>query len=210
MRWINPSWPINVIWCHKTVSTMAQVATCCLTAPTHYLNQCCLVINEIQRHSPEGNSQEIPQPLNTKIRLTITYQEPHSNFPEANELNDSGKMSVNGRKCRLCYVFFKIGYDLAKIWTENGPAATGTAGVDLVGQEWPGPINLQYRRFFKFTYAMPVVVLLASVAVWEIITFQYRWKFSHSKWASGRRCTVTLMFVHFHDMTFSKYSLHKS
>ena len=28
---------------------------CCLTAPSHYLNQCRLIISKVQRHSSEGN-----------------------------------------------------------------------------------------------------------------------------------------------------------
>ena len=28
---------------------------CCLTAPSHYLNQCWLIISKVQRHSSEGN-----------------------------------------------------------------------------------------------------------------------------------------------------------
>ena len=36
-------------------STLVQVMACCLTAPSHYLNQCWLIISEVQRQSPEGN-----------------------------------------------------------------------------------------------------------------------------------------------------------
>ena len=31
---------------HRTMSTLAQVMACCLMAPSHYLNQCGLIINE--------------------------------------------------------------------------------------------------------------------------------------------------------------------
>ena len=39
---------------HRSGSTLAQVMACCLTAPSHYLNQCWL-ISTIQLHSPDGN-----------------------------------------------------------------------------------------------------------------------------------------------------------
>ena len=40
------SWQVKpAIWPHRSRSTLAQVMTCCLTAPGHYLNQC-LWINE--------------------------------------------------------------------------------------------------------------------------------------------------------------------
>ena len=33
-------WPSDVIWRQKSRSTLAQVMACCLTALSHYLNQC--------------------------------------------------------------------------------------------------------------------------------------------------------------------------
>ena len=42
---VNSLWPIDVIWWHKTRSSLVQVMVCCLTAPSHdlnsyYLNPC--------------------------------------------------------------------------------------------------------------------------------------------------------------------------
>ena len=39
---LNTLWPSDVIWRYRTGSTLAQVMACCLTAPSHYLNQCWL------------------------------------------------------------------------------------------------------------------------------------------------------------------------
>ena len=36
-----PLWPSDTIWRQRSGSTLAQVMACCLTAPSHYLNQCC-------------------------------------------------------------------------------------------------------------------------------------------------------------------------
>ena len=47
----NSLWPSDAIWWHRSGSTLAQVMACCLTAPRHYLNQCWLIINEVQWHS---------------------------------------------------------------------------------------------------------------------------------------------------------------
>ena len=41
-----PLWPSDSIWHHRTWSTLVQVMTCCLTAPSHYMNQCWLIISE--------------------------------------------------------------------------------------------------------------------------------------------------------------------
>ena len=52
---LNSSGPSDAIWRHRSGSTLAQVMACCLMAPSHYLNQCWLIINKVQLHSSEGN-----------------------------------------------------------------------------------------------------------------------------------------------------------
>ena len=61
----NSLWPCDTIWRQRSVSTLAQVMACCLTAPSHYLNQCWLVISEVQWYSYSGNF--------TKDASTINY-----------------------------------------------------------------------------------------------------------------------------------------
>ena len=39
-QWVNSLWSSDVIWRQRSWSTLAQVMACCLTAPSHYLNQC--------------------------------------------------------------------------------------------------------------------------------------------------------------------------
>ena len=85
-RWVNLLWPSEAAWWQRSGSTLAQVMACCLTAPSHYLNQCWLIISEVHIHI-RAISQEMFQPSITKIRLQITYLKFHSNFPGANELN---------------------------------------------------------------------------------------------------------------------------
>ena len=41
----NSPWPGDAILQHRSGSTLTQVMACCLTAPSHYLNQCWLVIS---------------------------------------------------------------------------------------------------------------------------------------------------------------------
>ena len=48
---INSLWPRDAIWRQRSGSTLAQVIAWCLTAPSHYLNQCWLIIIEVQWHS---------------------------------------------------------------------------------------------------------------------------------------------------------------
>ena len=52
---INSLWPSDAIRWHRSESTMAQVMACCLTAPSHYLNQCWLLLIEVLQHLPQRN-----------------------------------------------------------------------------------------------------------------------------------------------------------
>ena len=51
--WFNSLWPNDAILRHRSGSTLAQVMACCLTAPSHYLNQCWLIISKVLYHSSE-------------------------------------------------------------------------------------------------------------------------------------------------------------
>ena len=52
---VNSLGPSDTIWWQKTGSALAQVMAFCLTAPSHYLNQCWLIITKVQWCSSEGN-----------------------------------------------------------------------------------------------------------------------------------------------------------
>ena len=52
---VNLVWPSDAMWRVRTGSTLSQVMACCLTVPSHYLNQCSLVISDDLWHSHEGN-----------------------------------------------------------------------------------------------------------------------------------------------------------
>ena len=47
--------PSDAIWRQRSGWTLAQVRACCLTAPSHYLNQYWLIICEVQWNSYKGN-----------------------------------------------------------------------------------------------------------------------------------------------------------
>ena len=59
---LNSLWPSDPMWRPCSGLTLAQVMACCLTAPSHYLNQCWLIVREIQWHSSDlrAISWEIP------------------------------------------------------------------------------------------------------------------------------------------------------
>ena len=49
---VNSLGPSDAIWRWRSWSTLVQVMACCLTAPSHYLNQCWL-ISKVPWHSSE-------------------------------------------------------------------------------------------------------------------------------------------------------------
>ena len=60
----------------------------CLTAPSHYLNQCWLIINKVQWYLSKSNfTQEIPQPSSLKLTWKLLIYNFISNLSGANELN---------------------------------------------------------------------------------------------------------------------------
>ena len=79
---LNSLWPSDAIKRQGTESTLAQVMACCLTAPSHYLNQCWLIISKVLWHS----SEDLKIPI-SKARLKIPFLESHPDLPGANELN---------------------------------------------------------------------------------------------------------------------------
>ena len=52
---VNSSAHGDAIWWQRSGSTLAQVMAWCLTAPSHHLKQCWLLINEISWYSPGSN-----------------------------------------------------------------------------------------------------------------------------------------------------------
>ena len=52
---VNTLWPSEAMWWHVSVAMLDQVMVCCLTAPSHYLNQCWLIIKGVLWHSPDSN-----------------------------------------------------------------------------------------------------------------------------------------------------------
>ena len=78
--------PSNPIWGERSGSPLAQVMACCLTAPSHYLNQCWLIISKVEWYSSKGKFTRDTLAINYWNYLEIKYLKYHSNFPGANEL----------------------------------------------------------------------------------------------------------------------------
>ena len=53
--WFNSLRPSRVIWRHISGSTLAHVMACCLTATSHYLHHCWVLIGEVVWYLPLNN-----------------------------------------------------------------------------------------------------------------------------------------------------------
>ena len=69
---IKSIWASHHIGQHRSGSILAQAMACCLMAPSHYLNQCCLFISEVLWHSPESYFALSIQFQNYTCRITAT------------------------------------------------------------------------------------------------------------------------------------------
>ena len=52
---VNSMWPGDSICCHRPVSIIAQVMTCCRAAPSHHLNQYWFIIKKVLWHPSNGS-----------------------------------------------------------------------------------------------------------------------------------------------------------
>ena len=68
----DPFWPSDTLWWHRSGSTLDQVMACCLTEPSHYLNQCWIVVNGIQWQARESNFTVSAKSITSIINYTFT------------------------------------------------------------------------------------------------------------------------------------------
>ena len=64
-EFINSLRPSDAIWRQWSWTTLAQVMACCLTAPSHYLNQCWLIIRGVLWHTSESSFAGIAQGIDS-------------------------------------------------------------------------------------------------------------------------------------------------
>ena len=104
--WINSLRPSDAIWLHRSRSTLAQVMAWCLMAPSHYLNQCWLIINEVMWHSPENNFARSALEFNPYHVFRDQTFEITTTSPKSQWINRT-------RRCRSNYLL--VVYNLMKV-----------------------------------------------------------------------------------------------
>ena len=78
----NSLWPTDIIWWHRSGPTFAQEMACCLMAPSHYLNQCWLIIKGIVWPSTQSNFMRSAHEL---LTTSLRGQWVNSSMPKGNK-----------------------------------------------------------------------------------------------------------------------------
>ena len=86
-------WPGDAIWLWWSWSTLVQVMTCCLTAPSHYLNHCWVSSLRSGDIRLTAISLETSQPTVTEISLKIIFLRFYWNSPGTNKLMGPGNFT---------------------------------------------------------------------------------------------------------------------
>ena len=82
----------DVIWWHRSGTTLAQVMACCLTAPSLYLNQCWLIFSKVQWHSSKSNfTKRYPSNQSLNLAWTLLVYK-SSKFPWGQWVKDDKSM----------------------------------------------------------------------------------------------------------------------
>ena len=97
-------WPSDAIWRHRSASILVQVTACCLTTPSHYLNQCWFIIGEVLWHLPQNHFTASAQATGLEMSLKITLLKLLSRLPRANELKRCSESSM-GSNHDNCHIF---------------------------------------------------------------------------------------------------------
>ena len=86
-KYLNSLWPSGTIWWQRSGSASAQVIDCCLLAPSHYLNQCWLIISEVLW--PESNFRMSAQAiiLYNEFENPVVLSKLLPHLPGANDLS---------------------------------------------------------------------------------------------------------------------------
>ena len=86
---VNSLWPGDAIWQHRSVSMLAQVMACCLTATSWYLNYGWLIISKFQWHSSDSKLTIDASAINhLKLSLKLLTKK-HSDLPKNNQLTNN-------------------------------------------------------------------------------------------------------------------------
>ena len=95
VTWFNSLRPSDAIWRQWSWTTLAQVMACCLTAPSHYLNQCWLIIRGVLWHTSESSFAGIAQGIDSGHEFEKDILKNIFKSPRGQWVKDSWGTSMN-------------------------------------------------------------------------------------------------------------------
>ena len=103
--------PSDAIWRQWFWTTLAQVMACCLTAPSHYLNQCWLIIRGVLWHTSESSFAGIAQGIDSgyefeKDILKNIFKSPRGQWVNSISLTHWGRVT-NLSVSKLCHLWIR-------------------------------------------------------------------------------------------------------
>ena len=93
----NSLWPSDVIWHHRSCSTLFQLMACCLTTPSYYLNQCWLLTSDLLWHSNESI-------ITMNGQGAITYNEFQNHTFKITAASSRGQRINSSQSCDIQYI----------------------------------------------------------------------------------------------------------
>ena len=165
----------DIIWWHRSWSTLAQVIACCLMAPSHYLNQCLLIIEIVLWHSSEskvlinltrnigseGTLSKLLLHLLEANGLAVFY------FPMLNSLrpgqnNNHFKDTImNWSLCFTNFIFIQLSSRLICLYVRDILCLLECLILFtyiLKGIKWPSDTTNKYCAIFKFLWLWMILI----------------------------------------------------
>ena len=96
---VNSLRPSDAIWRQWSWTTLAQVMACCLTAPSHYLNQCWLIIRGVLWHTSESSFAGIAQGIDSGYEFEKDILKNIFKSPRGQWVKAAPGMQPNKKNC---------------------------------------------------------------------------------------------------------------
>ena len=117
---VNSLRPSDAIWRQWFWTTLAQVMACCLTAPSHYLNQCWLIIRGVLWHTSESSFAGIAQGIDSgyefeKDILKNIFKSPRGQWVKVHVVTPIIELSLSYKPIDVfsqCNLNIKTSWDL--------------------------------------------------------------------------------------------------
>ena len=165
MVWLTHCGPSDAIWRQRSGSTLAQVMAWCLTAPSHYLNQCWLIISKVLWHSSEGIIMRRYEDTNQLNNIENTIFRMASRSPRGQWVKGGKSLSHYTNNlvyhCNIKNSFLGVGIPILKIkWSwEN---CFFKMGISLLVRQNREMSIWNINRVSEFRVLTDLILLLAQ------------------------------------------------